>query len=153
MTAGNASGLNDGAAAMLLANQSAVDTHGFKPIAKIKSMAIAGVNPRTMGLGPIPATRKALKRAGLEIGNIGLAEFNEAFAIQALACMQSLEIDPAIVNVNGGAIALGHPLGCSGVRILTTLVHEMQKRPDVEFGLATMCIGVGQGIATIIERV
>lgn len=153
VTAGNASGLNDGAAAILLANQSAIDAQGFKPMAKIKSMAIAGVNPRTMGLGPIPATQKALKRAGLTIDDIGLAELNEAFAVQSLACMQELGLAKDIVNVNGGAIALGHPLGCSGARIITTLIHEMARRPEVQYGLATMCIGVGQGIATIIERV
>jgi 3-oxoadipyl-CoA thiolase len=153
VTAGNASGLNDGAAAILLANQSAIDAQGLKPMAKIRSMAIAGVNPRTMGLGPIPATQKALQRAGLSIEDIGLAELNEAFAVQALACMQELGLSKDIVNVNGGAIALGHPLGCSGARIITTLVHEMSRRPEVRYGLATMCIGVGQGIATIVERV
>ena len=153
VTAGNSSGLNDGAAAILLATEEAVQEQGLKPMVRVKSMAISGVNPRTMGLGPIPATRKALKRAGLDIEDIGLAELNEAFAVQSLACLKELGLDESKVNVNGGAIALGHPLGCSGARILTTLVHEMQKRPDVQYGLATMCIGVGQGIATIVEKI
>ena len=153
VTAGNASGLNDGAAALLMASEDYAKAKGLKPIARIKSMAVAGVNPRTMGYGPIPATRKALERAGLDVKDIGLVELNEAFAVQSLACIRELSLDESIVNVNGGAIALGHPLGCSGVRILGTLVHEMCRRPDVRYGLATMCIGVGQGIATIVERV
>jgi len=153
VTAGNASGINDGAAALLLANRAQVEQQGLKPMARIVSMAVAGVDPRTMGLGPIPATRKALARAGLRIEDIDLVELNEAFAIQALACIRELGLNPDIVNVNGGAIALGHPLGCSGARILTTLVHEMRRREGVRYGLATMCIGVGQGIATIIEKV
>jgi len=152
ITAGNASGINDGAAALLLAGAEAVQAQGLRPMVRIVSMAAAGVDPRVMGLGPIPASRKALQRAGLTIDDIGLVELNEAFAVQALACIQELGLDRARVNVNGGAIALGHPLGCSGARILTTLVHEMAKRPDVRYGLATMCIGVGQGIATIVER-
>ncbi len=153
VTAGNASGINDGAAAILLAGEEEVQRQGFRPLARIVSMAVAGVDPRVMGLGPIPATRKALARAGLSVEDIGLVELNEAFAVQALACIRELGLDEEIVNVNGGAIALGHPLGCSGARILTTLVHEMAKRPSVRYGLATMCIGVGQGIATIVERV
>lgn len=153
VTAGNASGINDGAAAILLAGEEAVAAQGLQPMARIVSMAVAGVDPRVMGLGPVPASRKALQRAGLTVDDIGLVELNEAFAVQALACIQELGLDRARVNVNGGAIALGHPLGCSGARILTTLVHEMAKRPNVRYGLATMCIGVGQGIAAVLERV
>ena len=152
VTAGNASGINDGAAALLLAGEEAVAAQGLQPMARIVSMAVAGVDPRVMGLGPVPASRKALQRAGLSVSDIGLVELNEAFAVQALACIRELGLDRARVNVNGGAIALGHPLGCSGARILATLVHEMAKRPNVRYGLATMCIGVGQGIATIVER-
>ena len=153
VTAGNASGINDGAAAILLAGEEAVQAQGLQPMARIVSMAVAGVDPRVMGLGPVPASRKTLQRAGLTVDDIGLVELNEAFAVQALACIRELGLDRALVNVNGGAIALGHPLGCSGARILTTLVHEMAKRPNVRYGLATMCIGVGQGIATIVERI
>jgi acetyl-CoA acetyltransferase family protein len=153
VTAGNASGINDGAAALLLAGEEAVQAQGLRPLARIVSLAVAGVDPRTMGMGPVPASRKALQRAGLTVDDIGLVELNEAFAVQALACIQELGLERRRVNVNGGAIALGHPLGCSGARILTTLVHEMAKRPDVRYGLATMCIGVGQGIATIVERI
>ncbi len=153
VTAGNASGINDGAAAILLASEEALYELGLRPMARIVSMAVAGVNPRYMGLGPIPATRKALARAGLTIEDIDLVELNEAFASQSLACIRELGMDPEKVNVNGGAIALGHPLGCSGARILTTLVHEMRRREGVRYGLATMCIGVGQGIATIVEKV
>jgi acetyl-CoA acetyltransferase family protein len=120
-------------------------------MARIVTSAVAGVEPRVMGLGPIHATRKALARSGLSVDDIGLVELNEAFAAQSLACIRELELDPERVNVNGGAIALGHPLGCSGARILTSLVHEMNRR-EVEYGLATMCIGVGQGIATIVQR-
>ncbi len=153
VTAGNASGINDGAAAILLASEEALYELGLRSMARIVSMAVAGVNPRYMGLGPIPATRKALARAGLTIEDIDLVELNEAFASQSLACIRELGMDPEKVNVNGGAIALGHPLGCSGARILTTLVHEMRRREGVRYGLATMCIGVGQGIATIVEKV
>ena len=124
---------------------------GLQPIARIVSMAVAGVDPAVMGLGPIPATRKALERAGLKVSELDLVELNEAFASQSLVCMRELELDPERVNVNGGAIALGHPLGASGARILTTLVHELRRR-NGRYGLATMCIGVGQGIATVIER-
>src|SRR5690606_5931951 len=124
---------------------------GLKPIARIVTSAVSGVHPDYMGIGPVPATRKALQRAGLTVQDLDLIEINEAFAAQSVACMRELELDMDKVNVNGGAIALGHPLGCSGARIVTTLVHEMQKR-DVRYGLATMCIGVGQGIATIIEK-
>ena len=152
VTAGNSSGINDGAAAMLLASEAAVKKYNLKPIAKIVSMAVAGVDPAIMGIGPVPATQKALLRAGLTISNIDLFELNEAFASQSIACMQELNIEPEKVNVNGGAIAVGHPLGCSGVRISTTLLHEMQKR-KCKYGLATMCVGVGQGAAIIYENI
>ena len=151
VTAGNSSGINDGAAAMLLASEGAVKAFELQPIARVVSMAVAGVDPAIMGIGPVPATQKALKKAGLSINDIGLIELNEAFASQSLACIRDLEIDPAKVNVNGGAIAIGHPLGCSGVRISTTLLHEM-RRTNTRYGLATMCIGVGQGAAVIYER-
>jgi acetyl-CoA acetyltransferase family protein len=150
VTAGNAAGINDGAAAMLLASEDAVIKYGLKPMAKVVSMAVAGVDPAIMGIGPVPATQKALKRASLSIANMDLIELNEAFASQSLACIHDLGIDINKVNVNGGSIALGHPLGCSGVRISTTLVHEMKRR-DSKFGLATMCVGVGQGAAVIYE--
>jgi 3-oxoadipyl-CoA thiolase len=151
VTAGNSSGLNDGASAVLLATEEAAAGAGWRPLARVVTTAVAGVEPRVMGLGPIHATRKVLARAGLEIDDIDLVELNEAFAAQSLACIDELGLDRSRVNVNGGAIALGHPLGCSGARILTTLVHEMARR-EVRYGLATMCIGVGQGIATIVER-
>ncbi len=155
VTAGNSSGLNDGAAALLLTTDMRAKTLGLKPLARIVASAAAGVSPRTMGLGPIPATQKALDRAGLKIEDIGLIELNEAFAIQALAVMREAGFRPEITNVNGGAIALGHPLGCSGARILCTLVHEMKRRaPDEKrpyYGLATLCVGVGQGETTIVE--
>ena len=150
VTAGNSSGINDGAAASLMTNEDVVKKLNLKPLARIVSMAVAGVDPAYMGVGPVPATQKALKRAGLKINDIGLVELNEAFASQSLACVRDLNIDPSIVNVNGGAIAIGHPLGCSGVRISATLLHEMKKR-NVKYGLATMCIGVGQGAAVIYE--
>jgi 3-oxoadipyl-CoA thiolase len=151
VTAGNAAGINDGAAAMLLASESAVKRFGLKPIARVVSMAVAGVDPAIMGIGPIPATQKALQRAGLKAADLGLVELNEAFAAQALVCRQELGLDPATVNVNGGSIAIGHPLGCSGVRISTTLLHEMQRR-DLRYALATMCVGVGQGAAVVYEK-
>jgi 3-oxoadipyl-CoA thiolase len=155
VTAGNSSGLNDGAAAVLLASPQKAASLGLKPLARVVSSAAAGVPPRTMGLGPVPATRKALGRAGLSIENIGLVELNEAFAVQALAVMKELGLRHEITNVNGGAIALGHPLGCSGARILTTLLHEMRRRAPTQprpfYGLATLCVGVGQGEATILE--
>lgn len=150
VTAGNSSGINDGAAMLLLADEDAVKQYNLKPIARVVSKAIAGVDPSVMGIGPVPATRKALQRAGLSVSDLGLAELNEAFASQGLACMRELELNPEIVNVNGGAIAIGHPLGASGSRISTTLIMEMQKR-KVKYGLATMCIGVGQGAAIIYE--
>ena len=152
VTAGNSSGINDGAAAMLLASEEAVKKYGLKPLAKIRAMAVAGVDPSVMGIGPVPATQKALQRAGLKISDIGLTELNEAFASQSIACIKELELDINNVNVNGGAIAIGHPLGCSGVRISTTLLHEMVKR-NVKYGLATMCVGVGQGAAVIYEKI
>jgi 3-oxoadipyl-CoA thiolase len=151
VTAGNSSGINDGAAALVLASRSAAEQMGVAPRARIVSSAVAGVDPSCMGLGPIPATRKALQRAGLTVEQLDLVELNEAFAAQSLPCMRELGLDPDIVNVNGGAIAIGHPLGCSGARLVTTLLYELERR-DGRYGLATMCIGVGQGIATVIER-
>ena len=148
VTAGNSSGINDGSAAMLLASEEAVKKYNLTPLAKVVSMAVAGVDPAIMGIGPVPATQKALIRAGLKIDDLGLVELNEAFASQSIACISDLNLNSKKVNVNGGAIALGHPLGCSGVRIATTLLHEM-KREDVKYGLATMCVGVGQGAAII----
>jgi acetyl-CoA acetyltransferase family protein len=150
VTAGNSSGINDGAAAILLASEDAVNKFGLTPMAKITSMAVAGVDPAFMGIGPVPATKKALQRAHLGFGDIDLIELNEAFASQSLACIRDLGLDADKVNVNGGAIAIGHPLGCSGVRISTTLIHEMKRRGS-QYGLATMCVGVGQG-ATIIYK-
>lgn len=150
VTAGNSSGINDGAAAMLLAGEAAVRKFGLKPMAKIKSMAVAGVEPAVMGIGPVPATQKAIRRAGLSITDLDLIELNEAFASQSIACIHDLGLDLEKVNVNGGAIALGHPLGCSGVRISATLLHEMRKR-NARYGLATMCVGVGQGSAIVYE--
>ncbi|RME47387.1 MAG: thiolase family protein [Chloroflexi bacterium] len=152
VTAGNSSGINDGAAAMLVMSAEKAKELGYKPMVRVVSMAVAGVHPDIMGMGPVPATRKALERAGLTLDDIDLIELNEAFAIQALAVMDELGMDPEITNVNGGAVALGHPVGCSGARIMVTLVHEMKRRGS-RYGLATMCIGVGQGIATIVERV
>lgn len=151
VTAGNSSGLNDGAAALLIMSEEKASSLHLKPLARIVACAVAGVPPRVMGYGPVPATKKALQRAGLRMNDIGLVELNEAFAVQALAVMEDLEVDPEIVNVNGGAIAIGHPLGCSGARLVTTLVHEMRLRGNVKYGLATLCVGVGQGEATIIE--
>ena len=150
VTAGNSSGINDGAAAMLLASEEAVKNFNLEPMARIVSMAVAGVDPSIMGIGPVPATRKALERAGLTVADLGLVELNEAFASQSLACIRDLGLNNDIVNVNGGAIALGHPLGCSGVRISATLLHEMKRR-KVKFGLSTMCVGVGQGASIIYE--
>lgn len=152
VTAGNSSGINDGAAAILLASEEAVKLFNLQPIARVASMGIAGVDPSIMGIGPVPASQKALKRAGLKVGDLNLIELNEAFASQSIACMQELSLDTSIVNVNGGAIALGHPLGCSGTRISTSLVHEMN-RQKAKYGLATMCVGVGQGAAIIYEGV
>lgn len=151
VTAGNSSGLNDGAAALLLMSEEKAKELNLKPLARIVASASASVPPRVMGYGPVPATKKVLQRAGLQMKDIGLVELNEAFAVQALAVMEDLDVDPEIVNVNGGAIAIGHPLGCSGARLVTTLVHEMKNRGNVQYGLATLCVGVGQGEATIIE--
>ncbi len=151
VTAGNSSGLNDGAAAVLVMSEEKAVSMGLKPQARIVSAASAGVEPRIMGVGPVPAVKKALSRAGMTIKDIGLIELNEAFAVQSLAVMEDLDLDPEITNVNGGAIALGHPLGCSGARILTTLLHELSRRENVKYGLATLCVGVGQGEATIVE--
>lgn len=151
VTAGNASGINDGAAALVIMSKEKADQLGVKPLVTIKAYASAGVEPRIMGTGPIPATEKALKKAGLTINDLDLVEANEAFAVQSLSVLQELGLDPERVNVNGGAIALGHPIGASGARILVTLIHEMLKR-DNKTGLATLCIGGGQGIATIIQR-
>jgi 3-oxoadipyl-CoA thiolase len=151
VTPGNSSGINDGSAAALIANETYVKQQQLKPMARVVSMAIAGVDPAYMGMGPVPAVQKALRRAGLQIKDVALVELNEAFASQSLACLRDLGIDPSVVNVNGGSIAIGHPLGCSGVRISATLLHEMKRR-KVRYGLATMCIGVGQGAAIIYEN-
>ena len=151
VTAGNSSGINDGAAALLLCEAETAKELGLKPIARIVATAAAGVHPDYMGLGPVPSTRKALKHAGLRIDQMDLVEINEAFAAQSIACLRDLDIDPDRANVNGGAIALGHPLGASGARIATTLLHELRRR-EARYGLATMCIGVGQGISTVFER-
>ncbi|HRJ57949.1 MAG TPA: acetyl-CoA C-acyltransferase [Anaerolineales bacterium] len=151
VTAGNSSGLNDGASALLLMSAEKAKSLNLKPLARIVTSASAGVPPRIMGIGPVPATKKALDRAGLKIKDIRLMELNEAFAIQSLAVLEDLQIDPELVNVNGGAIAIGHPLGCSGARLMTTLVHEMKNRGNVKYGVATLCVGVGQGEATVVE--
>jgi acetyl-CoA acetyltransferase family protein len=155
VTAGNSSSLNDGAAAVLVVSRRYAEAHGLAPLAKVRSIATAGVPPRVMGIGPVPATRKALERAGVSMDDVGLIELNEAFAAQSLAVIHEWGMDPDDdrLNPNGGAIALGHPLGASGARILTTLVHEMQRRDGADLGLATMCIGVGQGISMVVERV
>ncbi|HZD05933.1 MAG TPA: thiolase family protein [Longimicrobiales bacterium] len=150
VTAGNASGINDGAAALLVVEEETARQAGLEPMARVVATAVAGVDPHRMGLGPIPATRRVLERAGWTPADLDLVELNEAFAAQALPCMRALDLDPEKTNVNGGAIALGHPVGCSGARILTTLLHEMRRRGSKR-GLATMCIGVGQGIATLVE--
>jgi len=152
VTAGNSSGINDGAAAMLLASEEAVKKYNLQPLAKIVSMAVAGVDPAIMGMGPVPATKKALQRANLQVKDLDLIELNEAFASQSIACIRELGLDDQKVNVNGGAISIGHPLGCSGVRISATLLHEMKRR-KVKYGLATMCVGVGQGASVIFEGI
>ena len=155
VTAGTSSGINDGAAAVLLMSEEKAEELGFKPMARWVGSAVAGVNPRTMGYGPIPATRKALQRAGLTIDDLDLIELNEAFAVQALACIKELGLDLAKTNVNGGAVALGHPLGCTGAKLMVTLLHEMRRRAlageKMRYGLVTLCIGIGQGCATIVE--
>ena len=153
VTAGKSSSVNDGASVLAIASESFVRAHGLKPKARIVATAASGVEPAIMGIGPVEAVRKALKRAGLNIEDIGLFELNEAFASQSIACITELGIDINKVNVNGGAIAIGHPLGCSGARISSTLIHEMQKRPDVKYGVATMCVGVGQGMAIVYENI
>ena len=152
VTAGNSSGINDGAAACLVVSEETIKKFKLKALVRIAGMAVAGVDPAYMGIGPVPATQKLLKRAGLKASDIGLFELNEAFAAQALACIRDLDVDPALVNVNGGAIAIGHPLGCSGTRISATLIHEMLRR-RVKYGVATMCVGVGQGVSVLYELV
>ena len=152
VTAGNSSPMNDGAAGVIMATARGLEMIGLAPMARVVAGGVAGVHPDLMGIGPVPSTRKALARAALRVADLDLVELNEAFAAQAVACRNELGIDPSTLNVNGGAIALGHPLGCSGVRILTTLVHELRRR-EARYGLATMCIGVGQGISLIVERV
>ena len=152
VTAGNSSGINDGAAALLIMSKDKADALGLKPVAKWLGSAIAGVDPGIMGIGPVPSTNKLLDRLGMTLKDIGLIEINEAFAAQALGVIKELELNPGIINVNGGAIALGHPLGCSGARILTTLIHEMKKQ-ETQYGLATLCVGVGQGVSTLVELV
>ena len=151
VTAGNSSGINDGAAASMIVSEAMLKKYGLKPLVRVSAMAVAGVDPAYMGVGPVPATRKLLKRAGLSLEDVGLFELNEAFAAQSLACIRDLKLDVEKVNVNGGAIAIGHPLGCSGVRISATLIHEMRRR-NVKHGVATMCIGVGQGAAVLFEN-
>lgn len=152
MTAGQASGINDGAAAIVLASKEAVEKYGLKPMAKLVSWGHGGVDPKIMGVGPVPASRQAMSKAGLKIEDIDLVEANEAFAAQSIAVARELGFDMEKVNVNGGAIAIGHPVGCSGARIIVTLLHEMAKRPDAKKGLATLCIGGGMGVATIFEK-
>lgn len=151
VTAGNSSGINDGAAALLLASEEAVKLFNLQPMAKVVSMAVAGVDPAIMGMGPVPASLKALQRAGIKAQNLDVIELNEAFASQSLACIKELDLDNSKVNVNGGSIAIGHPLGCSGARISATLLHEMGRK-DAKYGLATMCVGVGQGVAMVYEK-
>lgn len=152
VTAGNSSGINDGAAALLLMERSRAEQLGLRPLAVVGASASAGVDPACMGVGPVPATRKVLQRTGYDVGSFDMIELNEAFASQSLACVRELSLDAARVNMNGGAIALGHPLGMTGARLVTTIVHEMRRSPHVKRGLATLCVGVGQGVATVIER-
>ena len=152
MTAANASGINDGAAALVLASGEAVEKYGLKPMAKLTGWGQAGVDPKVMGVGPIPASRMAMEKAGVTIDDIDLVEANEAFASQSIVVGRELGIDPEKLNVNGGAIALGHPVGASGARIIVTLLHEMKKRPEAKKGLATLCIGGGMGTAVVVEK-
>lgn len=153
VTAGNASGINDGAAALLVVSEEALHAFSLQPVARIVSMAVAGVDPALMGIGPVPATQKALRRAGLRIDELDLIELNEAFASQSIACMRDLKIDPQRTNIHGGAIALGHPIGCTGARIVTTLLHDLRLQASARYGLATTCVGIGQGAAMILEKV
>jgi 3-oxoadipyl-CoA thiolase len=153
VTAGNSAGINDGASALLIVSESALKRFNLQPIAMVRSMAVAGVDPAIMGIGPVPSTIKALKRADISVADLDVIELNEAFASQALACIRELGLDPAKINFNGGSISIGHPLGCSGARIATTLMHEMKRREGVKYGLATMCVGVGQGAAMVFEKV
>lgn len=153
VTAGNSSGINDGAAASVIVSEEVLKRYNLTPMARVVAAAVAGVDPAHMGMGPVPATQKALKRAGLSINDLDLIELNEAFSSQAVACLRELRLDPAKVNVNGGSIAIGHPLGASGTRISATLLYEMKRRNNVKYGLATMCVGVGQGVAVIYEKV
>ena len=152
VTAGNSAGINDGASAVMIVSETALKRFNLQPIAMIKSMAVAGVDPAFMGIGPVPSSQKALQRAGLKASDLDIIELNEAFASQALACIRDLGLDPQKINFNGGSIAIGHPLGCSGARITTTLMHEMKRRSGVKYGLATMCVGVGQGAAIVFEK-
>lgn len=152
VTAGNSSGLNDGAAALVVVSKTGLREFGMRPLARVVSMAVSGVDPAIMGIGPVPATAKALRRAGLHISDLDLVELSEAFASQSIACIEDLGLDPARVNVNGGNLALGNPMGCCGARILTTLIHEMKRRSGVRYGLATMSVGIGQGAAMILEK-
>ncbi len=152
VTAGNASGVNDGAAALLVVSEDALKRYNLEPIAEVVSSAAAGVHPDIMGIGPVPATQKALKRAGITTNDLDLIELNEAFAAQAIACIRDLDLNPDIINVNGGSIAIGHPLGASGARITSTLMHELKKRNSAKYALATMCIGVGQGVAVVFKK-
>ncbi|SFW81034.1 thiolase family protein [Chitinophaga sancti] len=153
VTAGNSAGINDGAALVLVVSEKALKQYNLTPLMQVKSMAVAGVDPAIMGIGPVPATQKALKRAGISVDQLDLVELNEAFAVQALACIRDLGLDPAKINVNGGSIAMGHPLGCTGARIVGTLGHEMKRLGGVKYGLTTMCVGVGQGAAMIFENI
>ncbi len=152
VTAGNSSGVNDGAAGLLIVSEEALKRYNLEPIAEVVSSAAAGVSPEIMGIGPVPATQKALKRAGIGVKDLDLIELNEAFAAQAIACIRDLDLNPDIVNVNGGSIAIGHPLGASGARITNTLLHELKNRPSAKYALATMCIGVGQGVAVVFKK-
>jgi acetyl-CoA C-acetyltransferase len=152
VTAGNSSGVNDGASALLVVSEDALKKYNLEPIAEVVSSAAAGVHPDVMGTGPVPATQKALKRAGIGINQLDLVELNEAFAAQAIACIRDLDLNPDIINVNGGSIAIGHPLGASGARITSTLLHEFKKRDSAKYALATMCIGVGQGVAVVFKK-
>lgn len=152
VTAGNSSGVNDGAAALLIVSEEALKRYNLEPIAEVISSAAAGVHPDIMGVGPVPATQKAIKRAGIKVSDLDLIELNEAFAAQAIACIRDLNLNPDLINVNGGSIAIGHPLGASGARITSTLLHELKRRPTAKYALATMCIGVGQGVAVVFKK-